>query len=95
VAYVQWKLDDNEIGEDEAQAALEKKPQTGDPPPMKIKGVPSFLRDLIAIKAMLAPEAPLEVSVRCWIIYEIRYGFADTSGKGFGSTILGKDSTRY
>jgi hypothetical protein len=45
---------------------------------------------------MLAPsEALPEVNIRCWWVYKIRYRFADASGKGFGSTILGKDGTRY
>jgi hypothetical protein len=35
------------------------------------------------------------VDVRARLIITILYGFADASGRGFGSTVLGEDGTRY
>ena len=40
-------------------------------------------------------KSPPQVSVRAWHILSIIYGFADASGRGFGSTVLGKNGTRY
>jgi hypothetical protein len=95
LTYVVNQLHEDAISEEEAQSALEHNRKTGDPPPVKIKGVPRLLRDLAAIAAMLSSSTPPLVNVRCAIVFAIIYGFADASGKGFGSTVLGKDGTRY
>jgi hypothetical protein len=44
---------------------------------------------------MLAADSPPEVNVRSSAIFAIVHGFADASGKGFGSTVMGKDGTRH
>jgi hypothetical protein len=81
--------------EDEAQAAMEARMPSGDSPPDKIKGVPRFFQDLSALQEILSSETPPEVNIQARLIITILYGFADASGKGFGSTVLGKEGTRY
>jgi hypothetical protein len=62
--YVWEKLDKNEISEDEAQAALEARVPSGDPPPSRIKGVSRFFQDLAALTELLSSTTPPEVNVR-------------------------------
>jgi hypothetical protein len=95
LTYVVNQLHEDSISEEEAQSALDHNRKTGDPPPERIKGVPRLVRDLAAIALMLSSSAPPLVNVRCAVVFAIIYGFADASGKGFGSTVLGKDGTRY
>jgi hypothetical protein len=94
-SYIRDKIDKDEISEEEAQAAMDATVRAGDPPPEQIKGVPRFFKDLFAIKELLEAESPPEVNVRSSMVLAILYGFADASGKGFGSTVMGKDGTRY
>jgi hypothetical protein len=93
--YIREKLDKDQMSGDEAQAAMEARLPAGDPPPDKIMGVPRFFQDLSALRELLSSATPPEVNVRARLIITILYGFADASGKGFGSTVLGKDGTRY
>jgi hypothetical protein len=93
--FIREKLDKNQILEDEALAALETTTHAGDPPPARIRGVSSFFQDLGALLRLLAADSPPEVDVRSALVYAILYGFADASGRDFGSTVLGKDGTRY
>jgi hypothetical protein len=95
LVYVREKLDKQEISEDEAQTALEARIPQGDPPPRKIKGVLRLAQDLGALWELLSSSVPPEVNVRSSLIITILYGFADASGMGFGSTVLGTDGTRY
>ena len=83
------------ISEVEFEAALDRGSSVGSTPPKVIRGVPRFFEDLRAFAALLSPDAPPEVTVRCLKIFTILYGFGDASGKGFGSTVLGSDGTRY
>ena len=93
--FIREKLDQNQISEDEAQAALEAAVHSGDPAPERIVGVKRFFQDLEALLMLLSSDATPEVDVRARLIITILYGFADAPGKGFGSTVLGKDGTRY
>jgi hypothetical protein len=54
-----------------------------------------FFQDLTALMGLLSSDTPPEVNVRARFIISILHGFIDASGRGFGSTILGKDSTQY
>jgi hypothetical protein len=94
-AFIREKLEQNQMSEDEAEAALDSRIPTGDPPPKNIVGVSRFFQDLNALTRLFESEAPPEVNVRARLIIHILYGFADASGKGFGSTILGENGTRY
>jgi hypothetical protein len=94
-SYVRSRLDAEEISKEEAQAVLDVRTREADPPPDRIKGVPRFGRDLVAISEMVVDDSPPEVNVRSLGIFEILYGLADASEKGFGSHVLGKDGTRY
>jgi hypothetical protein len=65
------------------------------PPPKEIQVVPRLHLDLKALESLLEAETPAEVLVRASRVFAVLYGFADASGKGFGSTVLGKDGIRY
>jgi hypothetical protein len=60
-----------------------------------LKGVPRLIKDLWAISETLSSETPPRVNVRTSVAFQILYGFADASEKGFGSTVLGEDGTTY
>jgi hypothetical protein len=91
--FIQEKLDKNQILEDEAQAALEASVPTSDPLPQMIAGMEYFFQDLMALLRLLASESPPKVNIRARLIIMIIYSFVDASGRGFGSTVLGKDGT--
>jgi hypothetical protein len=50
---------------------------------------------LEALESLLEAETPAEVVLRASGVFTILYGFVDASGKGFGSTVLGKGGIRY
>jgi hypothetical protein len=83
------------ISEEEFEAAMDRGGLVGVTAPKVIRGVPRFFKDLEAFASMLSPDTPPEVTVRCLRVFTILYGFGDASGKGFGSTVLGSDGTRY
>jgi hypothetical protein len=64
-------------------------------PPKEVLAVPRLRFDLEALETLLEAETPAEVVLRASCIFTILYGFADASGKGFGSTVLGKEGIRY
>jgi hypothetical protein len=64
-------------------------------PPKEVLAVPQLRFDLEALETLLEANTPAEVVLRASRIFTILYGFADASGKGFGSTVLGKDGIRY
>ena len=64
-------------------------------PPVKAKAAKRLMQDLTALWAMMASDCPPEVVVRARTIIALLYGFADASGSGFGSTIIGPDGMRY
>ena len=73
--YLQEQLDKGELSKDEAQAALDARVPEGDPPPKTIKGVACFFQDLRALQELLSADLPPKVSIRCWLILQILYGF--------------------
>jgi polyhydroxyalkanoate synthesis regulator phasin len=93
--FIQEKLDQNQISEDEAQAALDVASHAGNPLPNRITGIMRFFQDLEALRKLLGSDAPTKVDVRARLIITILYGFADASGRGFGSTVLGANRTHY
>jgi hypothetical protein len=94
-SYVRSRLVAEEISKEEAPEVLDVRIREADPPPDRIKGVPRFGRDLVAISEMVVDDSLPEVNVRSSEIFKILYGFANDSRKGFGSTILGRNDTRY
>jgi hypothetical protein len=94
-AYLRQEVESDNMTENEFEAALDRGSSTGSAPPKTIKGVPRFFEDLKAFQALLSPDSPPEVTVRCLRIFTLLYGFGDASGRGFGSTVLGSDGTRY
>jgi hypothetical protein len=65
------------------------------PPPKEIMVVPRLHLDLKALESLLGADTPAEVLLRASRLFTVLYSFADASGKGFGSTALGKDGVRY
>jgi hypothetical protein len=57
--------------------------------------VPHLHLDLKTLEFLLGADAPAEVLLRALRVFTILYGFANASGKGFGSTVLGKDGICY
>ena len=94
-AYLREEVETQSISEEEFEAAMDRSGSVGVSPPKLIRGVPRFFKDLEAFAALLSPDSPPEVTVRCLRVFTLLYGFGDASGKGFGSTVLGSDGTRY
>jgi hypothetical protein len=94
-AYLREEVEMDNISEEEFEAAMDRGGSVGVTAPKTIRGVPRFFKDLEAFAALLSPDTPPEVNVRCLRVLTILYGFGDASGKGFGSTVLGSDGTRY
>jgi hypothetical protein len=74
---------------------LTKGQQPLPPPPKEIMVVPHLHLDLKALEFLLGADTPAEVMLRASRVFTVLYGVADASGKGFGSTVLGKDGIRY
>jgi hypothetical protein len=51
--------------------------------------------DIDALCALFNEDTPTKVLLRTAKVYSILYGFADASGTGFGSAILGEDGITY
>jgi hypothetical protein len=64
-------------------------------PPKLVKPVHQLSWDLRALTRMFNEDTPSEVLLRAARVYSILYGFADASGAGFRSTVLGADGIRY
>jgi hypothetical protein len=64
-------------------------------PPLFVTGALRLKFDVEALCALFSNDTPTEVLLRASRVYSILYGFADASGTGFGSTILGEDGIAY
>jgi hypothetical protein len=64
-------------------------------PPKQVVPVKRLKFDIDALCALFNEDTPTEVLLRAPKVYSILYGFADASGTGFGSTILGEDGITY
>ena len=83
--------EDNECKKTAQLASREEPTQ----PPTSVKPVARLSCDLEALAALFDEDTPSEVLLRAARVYSILYGFADASGTGFGSTILGEDGIAY
>lgn len=63
--------------------------------PLSIKPNQRFIQSVAALKQFLSPVHPPTIPDRCSKVSMIVYGFADTSGTGFGSTFDDGVSTKY
>jgi hypothetical protein len=57
--------------------------------------VPRLKGDIQALERLFEKEVPAQTLIQASRIYTILYGFADASGSGFGSTVLGENGIRY
>jgi hypothetical protein len=64
-------------------------------PPKLVLPVKRLKFNIDALCALFDHDTPTEVLLRAARVYSVLYGFADASGTGFGSTILGKDGIKY
>jgi hypothetical protein len=64
-------------------------------PPKMGKPVQQLAWDLEALIRMFNDDIPSEVLLQASRVYSILYGFANASGTGFGSTVLGADGIEY
>jgi hypothetical protein len=91
----------SEVGHDSTPPETKEKqasqPLHGGPtnPPKEVVPVKRLKFDIDALCALFNEDTPTEVLLRAARVYSILYGFADASGTGFGSTILGEDGIAY
>jgi hypothetical protein len=83
--YMQDKLNLGDL----TQAELEASDNADGTPPVKMKPVPRLYQAVEAMEIFFARAEPPEISVRSKNVKVVLYGFADTSGRGCGSTVLG------
>jgi hypothetical protein len=62
---------------------------------VSVRPVARLKFDISVLDALFNEDTPTEVLLRASQVYSILYGFADASGTGFGSTILGEDGIAY
>jgi hypothetical protein len=107
-AYLHEAVEDGRLAEDEAQAlnqvgketipkesSASRPPVVVPAPPTRVQPVPRMEGDVKALAALFSQETPAQTLVRASRVYSILYGFADASGSGFGSTVMGTDGIRY
>lgn len=93
LAYLEEAKDKGEISEDQMLEMIDEvSPVT---PPVHAFAVPRLGQDIEALQRFFAADTPPEVRVRAKTISVILYGFADASGRGFGSSVLGPNGVRY
>jgi hypothetical protein len=63
--------------------------------PAEVVPVQRFLEDLDFLSQFFETESPPRVLVRSRLLYLIKYGFGDASGKGFGSTFTVPNGISY
>ena len=95
MAYIHEKQDLGLLDESEARAALNPPDYEDIPVPKKIKPVSRFKDDLFALSELMSSKEPPLVIVHSNSVYEMYYGFGDTSGKGFGSTTLSSKGIKH
>jgi hypothetical protein len=64
-------------------------------PPIMVAPAERLQADVEALTLLFSQEEPAQKLIRASRVYTILYGFADASGSGFGSTVLGEDGIRY
>jgi hypothetical protein len=107
-AYLYESVSSGKLVQDEADAMREAVKERGLPEPMNsslpkaLPTPPHFIApvermedDVRALTALFDQDKPTQKLVRSSRVYTILYGFADASGSGFGSTVLGDDGIRY
>lgn len=63
--------------------------------PETVRGVPRLSSDLEGLRQLLSSEVPPRRVIRSTRVIVVYYGFADASGGGFGSTVVGPTGIRY
>jgi hypothetical protein len=86
--YVQDKIEQNKLGDEEARQLLETPTYDYRSPPKSVKPLPQLIDDLYALSQFLESEHPPEIQDRRNEIRVLLYGFADASGGGLGSSVL-------
>ena len=63
-------------------------------PPKYVLPVPRLFDNLEMLEVMFKEETPARFPVRHSKVVEVFYGFFDTSGRGLGSTLQGRDESQ-
>ena len=95
IGYVEQRFLDNKIGSEERDRLLQELPSTPVDPPQYVTPVQRFYTCLEALNRFFEPDSPPVVHMRSKSVYMIRYGFADASGSGFGSTFTNDSGINY
>jgi hypothetical protein len=107
-AYLYEAVETGKMSEVEADSMRDAVEDTGPPdpmsspspkplpkPPLTVAPVERLEDDVKALTVLFSKDEPTQKLIRASRVYTILYGFADASGSGFGSTVLGEDGIRY
>ena len=83
------------IDDDNLMECVDPKPCCDLSRPIEIDASPRLYEDLNVLRAMFESNTPVEVTIRSTRVMYLLYGFCDASRKGFGSTMLSKEGTRF
>lgn len=93
--YVEAKLEDGSITEEQAKEMRDFQEKEMPPPPEEILPVESFGMSIKALETFMDSDLPPCVVVRQCKATLLIYGFVDASGSGFGSSKLYKNNLYY
>ena len=88
-----WSWLEHQLGDGMAQEEIYKLLNVG--APSDVVPVEQFTQDLEFLSQFFESESPPRVLVRSQLVYVIKYGFGDASGKGFGSTFTVPSGIAY
>jgi hypothetical protein len=84
-SYVEVRIADGDLSEEEARAMLES--LSDGAAPKNIQALLRFKAELQAMKVYFGPPTPSEVTDRVFQVLYVMYGFRDALGTAFGSSI--------
>ena len=92
--YLQAKMDQGSLSQDEMNQLLESPPCKDTPTPEIVIPVKRVRDDFKFLADLFASDKPLEITARSRKIVHLLYGFADASGTGFGSSVVSNKGIR-
>ena len=95
IGYVEQRYIDGKIESEERDRMIQELSSIPTEPPKFVKPVTRFYTCLEALNEFFKPDSPPVVHMRSKNIFMIKYGFADASGSGFGSTFTSSAGINY
>ena len=95
LVYLESRLEKGTIARQELDDTMNPPAYEDIPIPVKVKAVPRLRMDVRALNEFFLSTKVPKVLVRALSVFLMLYGFADASGKGFGSTISEAHGIRY